>query len=503
MNDAIKLEIEWKKQGRQMDFLRACGLSHPFDGGGPKKPQATIILYGGAVGGGKSDGLIMVAFVAAITYPGCNVVIFRREYPQLEGPGGLIMRSHELFTKPLDEKGKTTLATWHGGMRRWTFFNGSVVQFAHCKTEEDVYNYQSQQFDILLFDESTQFTEFQLTYLLTRNRATVNNIVPFCAMATNPGGVSHNYHKKYFIEAGPHSKPVDVEVQDGVYRRHIFIPAKLEDNQVLEKRNPGYRRTLEGMSEDVRRALLDGDWDVFAGQYFKTFRKDKHVLEPFTIPTTWRRFGSLDWGFAAPAAFLWHAIDPANGRIYTYRELYVTQKRAAELAQMVKEMSIIKNDNGKIVPEELSYIKLSPDAFRESGLGSKAAPGESVAEEFIKAGLNVEPADNRRVIGWQRMREYLSDAPDEKPWWQIFDTCNELIRTLPQLIHDRVKVEDVSGDCEDHAPEAARYFMMSRPSPNEGSSFNPGGRAEFKANSEEDDDLEDYMSVDSVSFFGL
>ena len=500
--EVINLEIEWKEQARQMDFVRACGLSYPFEGGKPQKPVARILLYGGAVGGGKSDALIITALIAAITYPGCNIGIFRREYPQLEGPGGLIMRSHELFTKPLDERGKIMLAKWHGGMRRWTFFNGSVIQFAHCKTEEDVYNYQSQQFDILMFDESTQFTEYQLTYLLTRNRATVSGVIPFCAMATNPGGVSHGYHKKFFINAGPEGKPMDVEVEKGAFRRHIFIPAKLEDNQVLEERNPNYRRTLESMPEDIRRALLEGDWDVFAGQYFKTFRKKDHVVEPFAIPPHWRRFGSLDWGFAAPACFLWHALDPTMGRIYTYRELYVTQLRAGELAQKVKDMSYYENDRGEMVEEEISYIKMSPDAFRESGLGSSSHPGETVADEFLKLTMNVEAADNRRVLGWQRMREYLADAPDEKPYWQIFNNCTNLVRTLPELIHDKTRVEDVSGDCEDHAPEAARYFLMSRPSPNEGASFMSGAREEFIS----DEDYEDYLDDETdemVSFYEL
>lgn len=499
----INLEIEWKQQARQMDFLRACGLAHPFEGGGPKPPVATVLLYGGAVGGGKSDALIVAALIAAISYPGCNIGYFRREYPQLEGPGGAIMRSHELFTKTLDQKGKVLLAKWHGGNRRWTFFNDSVVQFCHCKTEEDTYNYMSQQFDVLLFDESTQFTEFQLTYLITRNRATVNGITPFCAMATNPGGVSHGFHKKYFVDAGVESKPVDVEVQEGVYRRHIFIPALLKDNQVLEERDPHYRKKLEGMSEDVRRALLEGDWNVFTGQYFKTFRKNLHVVEPTQIPAHWRRFGSLDWGFAAPAAFLWHAIDPTMGRVYTYRELYVTQMRAAELAKTVKEMSMMTDDKGETVPEELAYINISPDAYRESGLGSDVSPGETVAEEFLKLQLNVEQADNRRVLGWQRMREFLAEAPDGKPWWLIFSNCQNLIRTMPELIHDKVKVEDVSGDCEDHGPEAARYFLMSRPSPNEGKSFNPGDRGAFASQDDEDDYYDDIIGEDSISFYQL
>jgi hypothetical protein len=303
-------------------------------------------------------------------------------------------------------------------------------------------------------------------------------------MATNPGGVSHDYHRRMFVDAGLPNTPVDVEVQPGVYERHMFIPARLSDNVVLEERDPGYRSTLERMPEALRRALLNGDWSVFEGQYFREFNYDKHVIEPETIPDDWRKFASIDWGYAAPCAVLWHAIDPSMGRVYTYREIYVTEKRAAEVAEMVKDLT------GN---EELQYIKMSPDAWKEAGLGSKVSPGETVAEEFVKLGLPVERADNRRVLGWMRMREYLSDAPDGKPWWQIFNTCTELIRTLPQLMYDKKRVEDVSQDCEDHAPESCRYYLFSRPSPFEGSSFLPGSR-EFYGSSDdedEDDDMDD------------
>ena len=483
----ISAELNWRQQPRQVAFVRACGLGWVFEGKpepDPVAPVARILLYGGAAGGGKSDTLLMTALIAAFSFPGCNIGFFRREYPHLDGPGGAIMRSHQLFSG---------VAKWNGTNRRWTFPNRSVVQFCHCKNEEDVYNYQSQQFDILLVDESTQMTEFQLRYLQTRNRATVKGIVPFAAYGTNPGGVSHGFHKKYFVKVGRPGTPVDVEIREGFKQRHLFIPSRLADNQVLEERDPGYRKTLESQSEDVRRALLYGDWDVFSGQYFRDFRVEKHVVEPFEIPSWWRRFGSIDWGYNAPCAVLFHAIDPTASRVYTYKEFYLTEHRAADVAAIVKGAL----DSG----EELQYIKASPDMWHERGLGSKALPGEIIAEEFTKLNLNVEPADNRRIIGWQRMREFLSTAPDGKPWWQMFSTCEHLVRTLPELIYDDKKVEDVSDKCEDHAPESARYFLMSRPSPVDGESFMPGAREHYD---ESEDDDEDFgLEDDGNNFYGV
>ena len=481
--------IEWSlRNERQLEFLRACGMSYYFDNlPGPTRPLARVILFGGSAGGGKSDAILIAALCGAKAFPKSNTVIFRRTYPQLANPGGVIMRSHELYSK---------LAKYHGGDRRWTLNeNKSVIEFNYCAIDSDVYGYQSSQFDFLYIDESVQMSEFQIRYLLTRNRATVDGVVPFCAMATNPGGQSHGFHRKFFVDAGPPGVPVDVEIEKGRYQRHIFIPSRLSDNVILEERDPGYRNTLESMPEDIRRALLDGDWDVFAGQYFKTFSREKHVIDPIKIPDTHRRFGSIDWGYAAPCAVLWHAIEPSSGRIYTYRELYIKEHRAAEVANLIKKLS---------KDEEILYFKMSPDAWHERGLGSKASPGEVIAEEFTKKGINVEIADNRRVIGWQRVREYMSDAPDGKPYWQIFNTCSNTIRTLPELVHDQRKVEDIDDSGEDHAAESLRYGLMSRPSPYDGTMFHPGAAVHFKQYSEEeDDDYQDTFGDDVESVYSL
>lgn len=452
------IKIKWKKQPRQVRFVEACGLVYAIHGQGkPKAPEARVILYGGAAGGGKSDALLIVGIIACYTFPGCNVGYFRREFPQLEGPGGAIMRSREQLTG---------LARYNGTFRRWTFPNGSVLQFCHAKNESDVYGYQSQQFDFVLIDESTQFTKFQLRYLLTRNRATVKGVIPLMAKGTNPGNYSHGYHREQFVDVGPPEVPVDVEVEPGRFEKHLFIPSFLQDNVVLEERDPGYRTTLENQPEEVRRALLEGDWSVFAGQFFKTFRKYLHTCEPFAIPQSWTKFVMMDWGFAAPCAVLWGAVDPAYNRVFIYREVYVTEMRPDEVASLILDLS---------QEEDVAYFTASPDIWQERGLGNKDLGGESIGEVFDDAGVHFDRADNRRVMGWSRVRDFLTTGPDGHPFLMIFNTCVNLIRTLPELIHDEKKVEDVDDKCEDHAPEALRYGLMSRPSPVDAEGIYLGG----------------------------
>ena len=495
-DDVTVVEIPWAQQPRQMQFLAACGLDHPFNPrreGRPTRPVADVILYGGAAGGGKTDALLIAGAVAALTFPGCNVGFFRRLYTQLEGSGGAIPRSHALFSKS---------AEYNGSRRRWTFPNGSTIEFCHCAKETDVHNYQSQQFDILLIDEVTQFTRFQQRYLLTRNRATIEGLVPFAAYATNPGGISHGVIKREFIDPGPPGIPVSVEVEEGFFETHLFIPALLEDNLTLVERDPGYRSRLERQPEEVRRALLYGDWSILSGQYFSTFRRDTHVWKPFDIPKDWQRFISLDWGFAAPCGTLWHAVDPSMGRIITYRELYINRLRAKEVAKKIKK---ITGD------EKIRIMVASPDMWQERGLGGgrRVMGGETIAEDFTKEGLPIMPADNRRVMGWTRIREYLSESPDGMPWWICFNTCINLIRTLEDLVHDKVNVEDVDPNCEDHLPEALRYGLMTRPQPQLGpgvlipgsgkGSLSRGGNFDNEAYRDEIEDLMD--SIDLPSFY--
>jgi len=439
-----RIEIVWEKQLRQINFLAACGLAHPFLGGKPQAPVAQVIAYGGSAGGGKSDALLVAGIVGGLTFPGINIGYFRRKYPELEGPGGAILRSHELMS---------SWAKWNGTQRRWVMPTGSILQFCHCKDENDVFNYQSQQFDILLIDEATQFTRFQYRYLITRNRATRPGIIPFTALASNPGNVGHVWFKAEFIDPGPPERVYDVEVEPGIFERHIFIPARLDDNKVLVARDPGYRQRLLAQPEHIRKALLEGDWDIFAGQVFTEFRRDIHTVEPFEIPAGWRKWRALDFGYTAPACCLWLAVD-YDRNVYVYRELYVTQLTASQLAKKILELTS---------PEErISYTLADPATFAKTG-----HEGESIEQTMRKAGVPLTKADNDRLAGKQRVHEYLQvfEGQDGRPTakLKIFNNCINLIRTLPQLIYDEHHPEDVDTDGEDHAYDALRYGLMQAP----------------------------------------
>lgn len=481
----MHFNFEWKEQSRQMTFLRACGLSFALEGGNPTPAVAPVIAYGGAAGGGKSDAMIMGSIIACCTYENINVGFFRRTVTQLQGPGGAIMRSQTLLAG-LKNAG---LAKYNEQKNRWTFWNGSVFQFCHIQYDNDVFNYQSQQFDVICFDEATHFSRFQYRYMLTRNRrSNVTNRIPkpFAMMGTNPGNVGHVWFKNDFVYGGPPEQVNSVEVEPGVFEDHVFIPAKLSDNMALEEADPDYRMKLENQPEHIRRQLLEGDWEVAEGAAFPEWRTNVHVVEPFDIPDEWVRFRSMDWGYAKPYSIGWYAVD-YDGRLYKYRELYGwggsadkgSKEDPADVAKKIWEAEHWQDENGKWYSENVR------DAVADDAIfGGRQDNSKDIAEQFADAFIELDRQHGTKTMLWRRVgkgpKSRISgrlevhhrlkipvdregNRTGEAPMILFFPNCRHIIRTLPELLNDEKNPEDVNTDMEDHAYDQLRYACMSRP----------------------------------------
>ncbi len=411
--------------------------------GVPNKRQEEFFLsrarhtaYGGARGGGKSWAMRRKLVLLSLCYPSLNTLLLRRTLNELR-ENHVLPLLRELYG----------VAAYNASERVFRFPNGSRLKLGYCDAETDVYQYQGQEYDVIGLEEATHFTEEQMRFIATCNRTTRLDVKPRMYYTCNPGNVGHAWVKRLFIDRAYREGE---RVED-----YAFIPARVWDNAALLTADPDYVRQLTSLPDALRRAHLDGDWDALSGQYFSEFRREKHVCAPFPLPNWWKRFRSIDWGYNDPCAVLWHAVD-AEGRVFTYRELYVTHLRADEVARRVLALS---------EGETISYTVASPDMWQKRGALLKSEggfEGESIAELFSLSGVPVTPADNARVAGWQRMRAYLADAADGKPRLTLFACCENLIRTLPLLVYDRHNREDAAGG-EDHAPESLRYALMSRP----------------------------------------
>ncbi len=391
----------------------------------------TEVLFGGAAGGGKSYGQLVDALVTALLYPGSKQLILRRSFSELEK--SLIRTSLALFPKQIYRFN----ATAHLGR----FKNGSYIDFGYCAAENDVYQYQSAEYDIIRFDELTHFTEAQYLYLISRVRG-ANAFPKQIKSSTNPGGIGHGWVKARFVDPAPAETPFSGS--DGLSR--IFLPSLLSDNRFLSEGDPDYKRRLLSLPEKEKKALLYGDWNIFDGQYFSEFSTAKHTCVPFEIPSSWRKWRTVDYGLDRLAC-LWIAVSP-DGRAYVYRELCISDLPISEAACEILSHT---------PPHEQIYATLAPpDLFSRS-----QESGKSKATLFASYGVPFTKTSNNREAGWLCVKELLREKNDA-PMLRIFSHCTELIRCLPALQIDKRRPTDCATEPHDitHAPDALRGFAV-------------------------------------------
>ena len=406
--------------------------------GSPSDKQKQFLLaterylaYGGARGGGKSWAVRCKAVLLALRYPGCRILILRRTLPELQ----------ENHVQPL-LKVLRGIAVYNDAKKRFLFGNSSVILCGYCMRSTDLNRYQGQEYDFIFIDEATQMEE-EVFIALKASLRGANDYPKRIYLTCNPGGVGHSWVKRLFVDRRflPSEDPLD-------YR---FIPARLSDNQILRERDPSYLKALQSLPEDLRRAWLDGCWDVFKGQYFEEFSRDLHVVEPFEIPSSYRRFVAFDYGLDMLAC-LWFAVSP-DGWIYVYRELHQPGLIVSEAAKKILEYSCGEE------PEELY---MPPDmASRQKD------SGRTMAELFYENGISGKAADNRRVAGWLAVKELLKPVSDpyggKTPRLRIFKNCTTLIAHLPALVRDEKNGSDASSHPHEitHICDALRYFALS------------------------------------------
>jgi len=273
----------------------------------------------------------------------------------------------------------------------------------------------------------------------------------------NPGGIGHAWIKRYFIDPAPLGFKVLKSKTTGMSR--VYVPAKVTDNKILMERDPYYINKLKDLgSEDMVKAWLYGDWNIVAGAYFTQFRKH-HIIQPFKVPETWTRFVAMDWGFAKdPFAVLWCAVadgstEHPRGAVIVYRELYGANEKGETFEWIPQQVA--QRINYLSMGERIDYYVADPSIFNRYN-------GISTGEMFAREGLYFQKGDNSRQIGWEQVRIRLVGVND-RPLIYFFSTCAKIIETLPIAPSDLRDPTDIDTKCDDHALDALRYGLMSRP----------------------------------------
>ena len=407
--------------GPQTDFLAAPEID---------------VLYGGAAGGGKSYAMLVdpLRYAHRAAH---RALILRRSMPELRE---LIDKSRELYPQ-----------AFHGCKFReveklWNFPSGAKVEFGFLERDADVYRYQGQAYSWIGFDEITHLpTEFAWNYLASRLRTTDSEITPYLRCTANPGGVGAHWVKKRYISPAPPNESFDGD--DGLSRK--FIPARLDDNPYLSE-DGRYEQMLKALPDVQRRQLLEGNWEITEGAAFTEFDPNVHVVIPFEIPVGWERIKGIDYGYASESACVWGAVDPTDGTLIIYRELYQKNLTGVDLAQVITNMEVYD-------PYSVQGV-LDTAAWARTG-----TTGPTVGETLQRAGHKLRRADKNRIQGKIQIHEYLRVQQSRRPRLQIFNTCPNLIRELTGIPLDKSNPEDVDTHAPDHAYDALRYLIMSRP----------------------------------------
>lgn len=436
------IEIVWSPQPGPQKALIDCPV-----------PE---IFYGGARGGGKTDGVLGKYAIKAETYgEGFNALFCRKELPMLDDA---IERSHYLY-RAID-------AEWHEQKKLWRFPSGGRLRFRPLERVQDAEKYQGQNISDATVEEAGNYPDPAPIQRLNGVLRSVSGVPTQLILTGNPGGPGQNWIRQRYIDPNPLGMEIiHQELPNGMEHRYVFIPSKVENNLELLRNDPGYinRLYLVG-SEELVKAWLEGDWNAIEGAYFDCWSKDMEI-RPVTLPDHWLRFRSFDWGSAKPFSVGWWAVASEDfihpdglipkGAMVRYREWYGSSGPNVGLKLTAEQVGegIKSREDG----EDIAYGVADPAIFAEDG-------GPSIAERM---GNFWKPADNKRVAGngrsggWDMMRQRMQG--DERPMIYTFTTCTDSIRTIPVLQHDQRKPEDLDTDMEDHAADEWRYACMSRP----------------------------------------
>ena len=433
------LDAGYVSQPKQLEFHAAARAADDTE-------NAREIGYGGARGGGKTHTTFaQVALDDCYRFPGLKV-LFLRKVAKSANEAVEDLRQKVLFRTPHKFKeNKNTIV----------FPNGSRIILGHFQYEKDIDNYLGLEYDIIVIEEATQLSQSKIDKIKTCNRSSKPGFRPRRYYTTNPGGIGHSWFKNKFV------MPFRAKTEEA--NKTKFIPSTVYDNK---KVNAEYKGELESLTGWLRKAWLDGDWDVFAGQFFDKFRYDLHTKDDsvfFTsdyISKNWENlqpWGAFDYGFVHWSVFyLGYKYD---GKLYILDECAVRKSLVSQIGDAITETC----GAWGLKPSQLRNIAAGTDCF-----ATNSQTGDSIADALANKNIYINPAKTARMAGASKILTLIGDADlSIQPTAIINRRCRMLVEQLGTMIHNPTKAGDVlkvnadeNGQGGDDGYDAFRYFCM-------------------------------------------
>jgi len=415
------------------------------------------VAYGGARGGGKTDGTLGEWINHSDQWREHAIgLMVRRTLTELTET---IERSKELF-EPLG-------AVFNEQKKMWRMSNGARLRFAYLENDADANQYQGHSYSRVYVEEAGNFPSINPILKLIATLRSGHNVPCGIRLTFNPGGVGHHWVKARYWDPAPLGWKIIVEEFEDPWngeitlKERVFIPAKVTDNKHINRREYVANLQMQG-SPTLVKAWLEGDFTVVAGAYFPEFGI-QHIIEPFDIPEHWTRIGGYDYGLDKPFSYHTAAVacgeyfpEYPRGSLIFYREVYGWNGKPNE------GLGLPASEQAKLITKAIGNDDIIKTVADPSIFPGPKNKGVSIAEDLIDGGLFVQRADNARIAGANQLRKRLKGI-NEVPYVYFFKTCTHIIRTIPALQHDPDKPIDCDTDGEDHAYDSGRYLCMARP----------------------------------------
>lgn len=500
MANTQEQQIVWEPQAGPQTYLVTCPVEE--------------IFYGGARGGGKTEASIGEWLQHSLKYgQKASGIFVRRKLIQLSD---VIKRTRELYPK--------LGALWNEQRKTWTMANGATLRFVYLENDSDAEEYQGHSYTRVYIEEATNFPSISPIAKLKATLRSGAGIPTAMILTGNPGGAGHNWVKARYIDPFPagmkvltehfleimDEAPKSVVMPDGGIKRtnlfgvhpvirfedtfpiiqsgkdlvlkvvengvsalvkesrRVFIPSRISDNQLLMRNDPLYvLRLRQTGSEQLVKAWLEGNWDIVDGAFFDEFSETRHVIDTKAFEALLNPnmliYRAFDWGSARPFSCGWYAyldkdykigdkLLPAKALV-KFKEWYGASgiNKGLKMTADLVAKGILERE--KTIPVRVLWGTADPSIFIRDG-------GPSIAEAMQVIGVTWRKADNKRKVGWERLRQLLTG--DGEPKLFFTDACADTIRTLPTLQHDDTDVEDIDTEAEDHAADETRYAVMAR-----------------------------------------